>query len=180
MPERHVVTCLGCGVTLPDEGLPMSDRHQASGKCWRLFGELTVFNIERSHPTFPRYTGAQVQKAHMRMAARRREWPRFDLPARPAAATVLDVMKVPAVEQRDLMVRRWAAAVWASWQHGHAEVRSLYRELLGVDGFRKPFASNAMLIAHTQGFIRRPVADTARRWPPPVNVWASHNAEQIW
>jgi hypothetical protein len=41
------------------------------------------------------YTGKQVQEAHKRIARLRKDWPRLEPPARPAAITVLDVLRVP-------------------------------------------------------------------------------------
>lgn len=37
-----IVTCPGCGVQLPSEGLPPSDRYNASGECFKLCTELSA------------------------------------------------------------------------------------------------------------------------------------------
>lgn len=47
-----VVLCPGCQVQLPYLRLDQPKRYNASGKCWKLYGELTAYNIERSNSTF--------------------------------------------------------------------------------------------------------------------------------
>src|SRR6185436_12792978 len=67
-----------------------------------------------------RYTGRQVQQAHMRLARRRRDWPRFPLPAETGSVTVRDVLAAEPGPSRDRAIDAWAASVWAGWKDSHA------------------------------------------------------------
>jgi len=73
-------------------------------------------------------SGKDVQRMHMKLAKKRREWPRFALPQQRGAITVADVMAAPAGDRRDDMIRQWCASVWAAWMESHAQVRALLRE----------------------------------------------------
>ena len=57
-------------------------------------------------------SGKEVQRVHMRLAQRRREWPRFDLPQQRGAVTVSQVLAEPAGDRRDAMIRQWCVSVW--------------------------------------------------------------------
>ncbi|MGE0229742.1 MAG: DUF5946 family protein [Dehalococcoidia bacterium] len=46
------------------------------------------------------YSGKRVQLAHVQLAERRREWPRFGRPPESSAMTVLDVLAAPPGESR--------------------------------------------------------------------------------
>jgi hypothetical protein len=75
-------------------------------------------------------SGKHVQRTHMKLAKKRRDWPRFALPAQRGAITVSDVLATPAGERRDDMIRQWCASVWAAWADSHAEVGALLRDTL--------------------------------------------------
>ena len=79
-------------------------------------------------------TGRQVQLAHMRLARRRREWPRFDLPAHRGEVTAVDVLRATPGEARDGAIEAWCASVWAAWAVSHKQVAALL-ETLGETGF---------------------------------------------
>ena len=70
-------------------------------------------------------TGKQVQRVHMLLARRRKNWPRFDLPAATGDVTVADVMSVPAGPARDAMIDKWCASVWAAYRAYHDQVVEL-------------------------------------------------------
>lgn len=76
------------------------------------------------------YTGRQVQLAHMQIAAIRKDWPRLDPPQQPAALTVRDVLRAGSDAEREMMIRRWMAAVWESWEDRQEWVRETTDELL--------------------------------------------------
>ena len=61
------------------------------------------------------YTGKEVQNAHMKMGAERREWPMFDAPDYMGDITVADVLAAAPGDERDGMIRGWAASVWNAW-----------------------------------------------------------------
>jgi hypothetical protein len=73
-------------------------------------------------------SGKDVQRTHMKLARKRREWPRFPLPPERGTITVADVLAAPAGLRRDAMIRQWCASVWAAWVESHAQVRALLRE----------------------------------------------------
>lgn len=63
-----------------------------------------------------RYTGREVQRAHMQMARQKREWPRFALPPDRGDVTAIEVVAVPEGAARDAAIRGWCESVW----HAHA------------------------------------------------------------
>lgn len=71
------------------------------------------------------FTGGEVQRAHMALAARPRSWPRFDPPQSRGTLTVAEVLAAPAGEGRDAMLKQWAKSVWAAWSKDHARVAQL-------------------------------------------------------
>jgi hypothetical protein len=77
------------------------------------------------------FTGRQVQLAHMQIARVRKDWPRLDPPGRPAAITILDVLKVPDGPEKDAMIRQWMAVVWESWADRQVWVRETTDALPG-------------------------------------------------
>ena len=81
------------------------------------------------------YTGKQVQRTHMRMAARRRTWPHIELPVERGAMTVAEVLnsedKVQAIED-------WSVSVWMACLDVHAEIAALLHELLGIPMAKAP------------------------------------------
>ena len=77
------------------------------------------------------FSGREVQRAHMRIATLRNEWPRLDPPGTPVTLTVADVLAADAGPARDAMVMRWAAAVWASWADRHEWVRETTDRFIG-------------------------------------------------
>jgi uncharacterized protein DUF5946 len=76
------------------------------------------------------YTGKQVQRAHMALASRKREWPKFDLPEPRGEITVGDVLSEPEGDKRDEMIRRWCASVWQAYGDSHAKVIDLVSRYL--------------------------------------------------
>ena len=58
------------------------------------------------------FTGRQVQKMHMRLANRRKQWPTIPPPEEKAKITVADVLAAVPGEQRDAAIRDWCIAVW--------------------------------------------------------------------
>src|SRR4051812_19228702 len=50
------------------------------------------------------FTGKQVQQMHMRLATRKRAWPKFPLPSERGALTPADVLKKPPGPDRDAAI----------------------------------------------------------------------------
>ena len=78
------------------------------------------------------YTGREVQKAHMQMAKRRKDWPRLMPPKVEAKIGVADVLKAEPGSERDKQIRAWAAAVWESWRERRQEIVVLVERELGI------------------------------------------------
>ncbi len=78
-------------------------------------------------------TGKQVQRAHMQLAKKRKQWPVFELPSERGAITVSEVMAAPAGAERDARIRDWCAAVWAEWRPSQERVRTLVKQELDID-----------------------------------------------
>ena len=78
------------------------------------------------------YTGKAVQRAHMRLANRSKQWPPFDPPAHRGSVTVADVLRAAPGSERDTAIMQWATSVWTAWEQAHPVVRTL------LDKYEKP------------------------------------------
>jgi hypothetical protein len=72
--------------------------------------------------------GREVQRTHMRLARRKRDWPTFELPRDRGAMTAIDVMAAPPGAARDQAIREWCASVWRPFSAQRATVEELLRE----------------------------------------------------
>ena len=80
------------------------------------------------------FTGRQVQRAHMMLARRSRNWPVFTLPEARGARTATDVLATPAGPARDHAISDWCASVWSAYAEIAPEVAALAREY-GLDAW---------------------------------------------
>ena len=79
-------------------------------------------------------TGKQVQQMHMRLARRRKDWPRLSVRAGPRGdVRVSAVMAVPPGPARDEIIRAWCASVWQTWQDCRPQIRNLLKQELDFD-----------------------------------------------
>jgi hypothetical protein len=76
------------------------------------------------------FTGRQVQKMHMLMASRSKQWPRFEPSPGAGALTIADVLKVEPGPGRDQELLRWCASVWAAWSSEQEAVREMVGRFL--------------------------------------------------
>jgi len=76
------------------------------------------------------FTGRQVQRAHMQLARRRRNWVAPPIPEQHAGIGVAEVVAAPPGPERIAMIRRWCEAVWLAWRHTRPEMAALAREIL--------------------------------------------------
>jgi hypothetical protein len=74
------------------------------------------------------FSGRQVQKAHMELGRRKREWPIVDLPDGRGAITVADVLAAPAGPERDRAIDAWCECVWASFRASRQTIVDLLRD----------------------------------------------------
>jgi Family of unknown function (DUF5946) len=70
-------------------------------------------------------TGRQVQRVHMLLARRSKQWPTFALPKHRGDVTVGDVVGVPPGPDRDRMIDAWCASVWEAYAASHGIVIEL-------------------------------------------------------
>ena len=75
-----------------------------------------------------KFSGRQVQRAHVDLAKHKRVWPSFPLPGDRGAMTAIDVMALPEGPERDQAIDAWCACVWAAYREGHAAVAEPLRE----------------------------------------------------
>jgi hypothetical protein len=74
------------------------------------------------------FTGKQVQKAHMTLAARKRQWPAIVLPADRGRMTAADVLAIPEGAGRDRAITDWCRAVWGEFARNRQTVVELLSE----------------------------------------------------
>jgi Family of unknown function (DUF5946) len=78
------------------------------------------------------FTGRQVQKAHLQLAKRRKNWERPLLPRSRGAIATSDVLAAPAGTQRDLLIREWCISVWNAWSKERDQIVTLVKNELGI------------------------------------------------
>jgi len=75
-----------------------------------------------------RFSGRQVQKAHMELGRRKRAWPIVDLPDDRGAMTIVDVLAVPEGGGRDTAIDAWCECVWTAYRGSRQEVLDLLQK----------------------------------------------------
>src|SRR5262249_47801424 len=75
-----------------------------------------------------RFSGGQVQKAHMELGRSKRAWPEITLPRDRGRMTVVDVLAVPAGPERDKAIDDWCLSVWSSFACNRETIIALLRE----------------------------------------------------
>ena len=75
-----------------------------------------------------RYSGKQVQRAHMVLARHKRLWPTFPLPHERGAMSAVDAMATPAGVERAQAIDAWCVSVWQAFQECHRAVADLLVE----------------------------------------------------
>jgi hypothetical protein len=75
-----------------------------------------------------RFSGRQVQRAHMQLTRRRQRWPAFVLPRHRGSMTAADVMAVREGPERDQAIRAWCESVWAAFVDSRQIVADLLRQ----------------------------------------------------
>ena len=76
------------------------------------------------------YTGRQVQRAHMVIARRQRDWPNLEPPSLRAVMTVHNVVEGATDAEREELLMQWAASVWGIWEERHPWVREITEKTL--------------------------------------------------
>lgn len=73
-------------------------------------------------------SGRQVQRAHMKLARRRREWPTLLLPPDRGVRTAADVMRAAEGRDRDTAIHAWCAGVWEAFRENRPTIARLLGE----------------------------------------------------
>ena len=88
-----------------------------------VFGLVGLYlHIERQ------FSGSQVQKAHMELGRKKREWPRVYLPHDRGSMTVADVLAAAAGPERDRAIDDWCKSVWGACIANRGMLIDLLRE----------------------------------------------------
>ena len=74
------------------------------------------------------FSGRQVQKAHMELGRRKREWPRISLPEDRGSITVADVLATPGGPERDMAIDDWCRSLWTAFVVNRQTIIALLRE----------------------------------------------------
>jgi hypothetical protein len=77
-----------------------------------------------------KYTGKQVQKTHLQMAKKAKDYVKIVYPENRGNVTVKDVLESTPGPERDEMIRRWCVSVWTAFSNQHDKIRSLTEKLL--------------------------------------------------
>ncbi|HEX6548509.1 MAG TPA: DUF5946 family protein [Candidatus Dormibacteraeota bacterium] len=76
------------------------------------------------------WSGLQVQRMHMLMARRSKQWPRYLPPPGVGPLTVADVHAAEPGPARDQMLIEWCSTVWAAWREDQVRVREMLAPFL--------------------------------------------------
>jgi hypothetical protein len=71
-----------------------------------------------------KYTGREVQLAHVQMAKGKKIFPPIILPANRGDINVSDVLVKPAGKERDEMIKQWCVSVWDAYQNNRDTIIS--------------------------------------------------------
>jgi hypothetical protein len=75
------------------------------------------------------YTGREVQRVHMLLGNKMKEWPIWPAPNQLATMTVVNVLKAPEGPTRDRAIRDWAQSVWQMWSERHRDIDRVLRSM---------------------------------------------------
>ncbi len=75
-----------------------------------------------------RWSGRQVQRAHMQLAQRKRAWPAFVLPSTRGSLTAIDVLSAPEGPERLAAIRAWCESAWGAYHESRNQVIALLAE----------------------------------------------------
>ena len=74
------------------------------------------------------FSGRQVQRVHMELGRRKREWPRVYVPEDRGSMTVADVLAASAGPERDTAIDNWCRSVWTAFGANRETIIALLRE----------------------------------------------------
>jgi hypothetical protein len=97
-----------------------SDGSKPIGVIFALVG--LYLRVER------RLSGSEVQKVHMRMGRRKRQWPAITLPRDRGNMTAAEVLAIPEGLERDQAIDEWCRSVWTAFRDSRQTIVDLLRE----------------------------------------------------
>src|SRR5262249_17915340 len=74
------------------------------------------------------FSGRQVQKAHMVLGQRKRDWPMMALPEDRGRVTVEEVLAATAGPERDRAIEEWCQSVWSACAGNRPAITALLAE----------------------------------------------------
>lgn len=74
------------------------------------------------------FSGRQVQKAHMALGRKRRNWPRLSLPENRGAITAAHVLAASPGLERDKAIDNWCMSVWSAVSAHRETIVALLRQ----------------------------------------------------
>ena len=74
------------------------------------------------------FSGHQVQRVHVELGRRKREWPRVNVPENRGSMTVADVLAASAGPERDRAIDNWCRSVWTAFGANRQTIIDLLRE----------------------------------------------------
>jgi hypothetical protein len=74
------------------------------------------------------FSGREVQKAHMDLGRKKREWPGVYLPEDRGSMTVAHVLEACAGPERDVAIDDWCRSVWTAFSDNRQTIIALLRE----------------------------------------------------
>jgi hypothetical protein len=75
-----------------------------------------------------KFSGRHVQRVHMQLGRRKRQWRAIPLPRDRGNMTAADVLATPAGPDRDLAIDAWCRDVWAAFHESRQTIIDLLRE----------------------------------------------------
>jgi hypothetical protein len=88
-----------------------------------VFGLIGLYlHVERQ------FSGRQVQRTHMELGRRKREWPKVYLPEDRGSVTADDVLAATAGPERDKAIEDWCKSVWDACSVNRGMLIELLRE----------------------------------------------------
>lgn len=73
------------------------------------------------------FSGRRVQRAHMQLGKRKRDWPSFVLPQDRGPVDARQVMVAPPGPERDRAISAWCRSVWAAFSAAEPAIVALLK-----------------------------------------------------
>ena len=105
------------------DAFAVQNANQDSKPIGVVFGLIGLYlHVEKQ------FSGRQVQKIHMYLGRRKREWPHMHLPEDRGGLTIDDVLAAPAGPERDTAIGNWCQSVWTAFGANRETIIALLQE----------------------------------------------------